>query len=300
MASKDITPIIEGWDAQPDGGVTARIVQDVDGSEQLQLRLDLGVLQMGLVGRPDGTRPGGKESLLALYRERAGAAASPVDFSDDEWSALDAEIMQYYHRRIGMLATASRAQAHNEPEQAAAYYGVAAGDGAHNLAIMDFIRTNADDEEYIAAHEHYRPLVLCHQTLAASQAEALNGNPEAAIDAVLAGIALLEQLEPPAEDEEPVDLEDEDEVDDDDEEEEEEGDEDDDPDYDIESSIRALQRLQRELRRQYKIDHTLRERLDQAVADEDYEQAARLRDELSRRPQAGLPNVGPELESRGS
>ena len=297
MASKDITPIIEGWDAQPDGGVTARIVQDVDGTEQLQLRLDLGVLQMGLVGRPDGMRPGGKESLLALYHERVGAAASPVDFSDEEWSALDAEIMQYYHRRIGMLATASRAQARNEPDQAAAYYGVAAGDGAHNLAIMDFIRANADDEEYIAAHEHYRPLVLCHQTLAASQAEALKGNPEAAIDAVLAGIVQLEQLEQPADDEEPVDLEEEDdEVDD---EEEEEGDEDDEPDYDIGSSIRALQRLQRELRRQYNVDQTLRERLDQAVADEDYEQAARLRDELSRRPQPGPPNVGPESESRG-
>ena len=295
MASKDITPIIEGWEPQPDGGVTARIVQDVDGTEQLQLRLDLGVLQMGLVGRPDGTRPGGKESLLALYRERVGASASLVEFTDDEWGALDAEIMQYYHRRIGMLATASRAQARSQPEQAAAYYSVAAGDGAHNLAIMDFIRANADDEEYIAAHEHYRPLVLCHQTLAASQAEALNGNPEAAIDAVLAGIAQLEQLEPPAEDEEPVDLEEEDEVD----EEEEEGDEDDDPDYDIEGSIRALQRLQRELRRQYNIDQTLRERLDQAVADEDYEEAARLRDELSRRSQPGPPDVGPEPENRG-
>lgn len=293
MASKDITPIIEGWDAQPDGGVTARIVQDVDGTEQLQLRLDLGVLQMGLVGRPDGTRPGGKESLLDVYRERISDSVSPVQFTDDEWSALDAEIMQYYHRRIGMLATASRAQARNQPEQAAAYYSVAAGDGTHNLAIMDFIRTHADDEEYIAAHEHYRPLVLCHQTLAASQAEALNGQPEAAIDAVLAGIARLEQLEPPAEDEEPVDLDEEDEVDD------EEEDEDDESSYDIVGSIRALQRLQRELRRQYDIHQTRRERLDQAVADEDYEEAARLRDELNRRPQPGPPDVEPEPENRG-
>jgi protein-arginine kinase activator protein McsA len=47
--------------------------------------------------------------------------------------------------------------------------------------------------------------------------------------------------------------------------------------------VQQLRKLQESLRQEHHIEATLREQLDQAVASEDYETAARLRDALRRR-----------------
>jgi len=54
--SFDISHILEQWDYQP-GQVAVRRFNGKDGVEKIQLRLDLGVLQMNSEGRPDGKRP---------------------------------------------------------------------------------------------------------------------------------------------------------------------------------------------------------------------------------------------------
>jgi hypothetical protein len=59
------------------GEVSARVVVAADGRDVLQLRVDMGVLQMEATGRPDGTRPGGCETyydyLLSLAFHEGGA-----------------------------------------------------------------------------------------------------------------------------------------------------------------------------------------------------------------------------------
>ena len=74
--SKDITNILAGWDFNPDE-LQVRLVPGDDGRERIQMRVDLGVLQMELAGRPDGQKPHGFESLLEFYeaRERSAVAA---------------------------------------------------------------------------------------------------------------------------------------------------------------------------------------------------------------------------------
>jgi len=47
--------------------------------------------------------------------------------------------------------------------------------------------------------------------------------------------------------------------------------------------VQHLRKIEQSLRDEHGIEATLREQLDQAVANEDYEQAARLRDALRRR-----------------
>src|SRR5690349_24903909 len=64
--SKDITPVLRGWDYEP-GTINVRKVSGIDGSPKLQMRQDLGLLQMELTGRPDGRRPHGYESLLEYF-----------------------------------------------------------------------------------------------------------------------------------------------------------------------------------------------------------------------------------------
>src|SRR5947209_8446986 len=64
--SKDITPVLKGWDYEA-GTINVRKISGEDGSPKLQMRLDLGLLQMELTGRPDGHRPHGCESLLEYF-----------------------------------------------------------------------------------------------------------------------------------------------------------------------------------------------------------------------------------------
>ena len=52
-----------------------------------------------------------------------------------------------------------------------------------------------------------------------------------------------------------------------------------------EALIEQLRVLEREIRKNFAVEKTLREQLDEAVAAEDYERAARLRDQIQ--PRAG-------------
>src|SRR5580704_13263779 len=66
---KDITPVLKGWDYEA-GTINVRKVSGIDGSLKLQMRLDLGLLQMEMTGRPDGVRPHGCESLLDYFEQQ--------------------------------------------------------------------------------------------------------------------------------------------------------------------------------------------------------------------------------------
>ena len=75
-----------------------------------EVRLDLGVLQMEMEGRPDGARPESFESLLDYQKDRlerysrqSGGAEGFV-LSRDECRRLREEAVQYYHRYVGLFA----------------------------------------------------------------------------------------------------------------------------------------------------------------------------------------------------
>ena len=69
MASKDLRPILTGW-PYTNGQITVRKILGRDGSIKIQMRLDLGVLQMNETGRPDGQRPHEVDSLLDYHLAR--------------------------------------------------------------------------------------------------------------------------------------------------------------------------------------------------------------------------------------
>ena len=56
----DIGPILSKWKHKP-GEVAVRCIAGRDGRPKIQMRLDLGLLQMEQDGRPDGRRPHGCE-----------------------------------------------------------------------------------------------------------------------------------------------------------------------------------------------------------------------------------------------
>jgi hypothetical protein len=162
------------------GDVTARKVRASNGRQVLQLRVDMGVLQMEVSGRPDGTRPGGHDTyydyLVALQFEEG------EDFELDERRCLeiDREFVQFFHRRISWLALRE--------------FELAILDANHTLALMDFSSTFAPDPSWAMLHEQYRPFVLFHRTQAQALVELMNDNPRRALKVIEEGLQVLREV----------------------------------------------------------------------------------------------------------
>jgi hypothetical protein len=131
-------------------------------------------------------------------------------------------------------------------------FAPAVADADHTLAFMDFVRDHSPADEYTRAHEQYRGFVLFHRTQAAAAAAVERGKHEQAIDEIRAGLSQIRRLH----------------------------DDEDESDHEI---IQTLERMAQSLREQHGIDSTLREQLERAIAAEEYEAAARLRDALRQR-----------------
>lgn len=79
--SLDLTSILDGWPYEP-GHLNVRLIEGDDGEPRVQIRLDLGILQMRTEGRPDGHQPDGFDTLLEAVEAQmdgqyAAEAANP-------------------------------------------------------------------------------------------------------------------------------------------------------------------------------------------------------------------------------
>jgi len=145
--SKDISNILAGWDFNPDE-LQVRIVPGDDGRDRIQMRVDLGVLQMELAGRPDGQKPHGFESLLEFYEAREkSAAAAGKDFALDERACgrLMREGLQYYHRYLSAFHLQK--------------YDLVSRDTERNLRLFAFVVQHASRQRDKIEFDQYRPYV---------------------------------------------------------------------------------------------------------------------------------------------
>jgi hypothetical protein len=158
---------------------------------------------------------------------------------------IDREFMQFYHRRICWLQLGE--------------YARAVEDADHTLALMDFVKRHSPNEEWTFSHEKYRPLVLFHRTHAAARA-VLDGpsGPEAAIGEINTGLQRIRDFFDA--DERFAEVE-----------------------FEKLEFVEQLMELRETLRTEFKVGKTLNERLNDAIANEHYEEAAKLRDELRQR-----------------
>jgi hypothetical protein len=144
--SRDIARILNGWDFDPER-VSVRIVAGEDGREKIQLRLDLGLLQMEIDGRPDGQRPGGYESWFDYYRheqqahDSAHPDSAPFSLSEADCERLLREGVQYYHRYLSFW--------HLDR------YELCARDTRRNLLLFKFVRDHAKNRAGRSADRHH-------------------------------------------------------------------------------------------------------------------------------------------------
>ena len=159
--SKDITSILAGWEHDPDD-LQVRIVAGDDGRDKIQMRIDLGLMQMELTGHPAGTRTEGRESLLDALEARAeAAAAAHEEFALDSkaCAGLLREGVQYYHRYLAAFHLQR--------------YDLVARDTERNLRLFAFVVRHATRQRDKLQFDQYRPYVtmmraraLAHQALA--------------------------------------------------------------------------------------------------------------------------------------
>lgn len=243
----DISHLLEQWDYQP-GEVAVRKFTTKAGEEKIQLRVDLGLLQMNAVGRPDGKRPFGHESLLQHYQARldhhrrthAGGAEGFVLKADD-CARLQQEAIQYHHRYICLF-------------QLEEYEGVIRDTG-RNLEVFRFVSDHAESDELAWSLQQFCPQLLMMRIRARGMTALRDDKHAEAVGVIEEG---LEEIRAFYRSHSRQDLM------------EQSG--------EIQSIESWLQEVQakRPLSEREKLEHAL----DEAVRQENYEKAARVRDAL--------------------
>ena len=157
--SLDLNDLLRDWPHEP-GQIKVRKILGSDGKEKIQLRIDLGLIQMETHGRPDGQRPHGYESLLTYHqsmaKEKEGATEAYV-LTPEEVAELQQEGIQYYHRYISLF-------------QLSDYAGVIR-DTQRNLELFSFVSQFAEREELAQSLEQFRPYVIMMNTRARASIE---------------------------------------------------------------------------------------------------------------------------------
>ncbi|HUU12347.1 MAG TPA: UvrB/UvrC motif-containing protein [Terriglobia bacterium] len=148
--SLDLRPILEGWDYHP-GKVTVRRIKGIDGKDKIQMRLQLGTLQMETSGRPDGSRPYGCDSLLEYFtsiieKMKADSKDDQFELGEQECADLRDEALQYYYRYLSLFNLED-------------YSGVAR-DTERNLEVFDLVKTYAKTDADKFSLEQHRPYVV--------------------------------------------------------------------------------------------------------------------------------------------
>jgi hypothetical protein len=181
----DISPILDDWNYRPDE-ITVRVITGLDGNRKIQLRLDLGILQMEFDGRPDGRRIHDSNSWFDyhLRRQHEHDAANPdaaaYQLEPEDCQELLREGVQYYHRYLSFWHLG--------------LYELCARDTERNLRLFSFVRGHARDDRARLEFDQWRPYVtMMHARAVATPLVELE-QWEAAVNVLDAGIRGIEQF----------------------------------------------------------------------------------------------------------
>ena len=249
----DISKVLENWDYRL-GRVDARRVKGEGGVDKLQLRIDLGLLQMNAQFRPDGKRPFGHPTLLdhflirlERHREKHGGEDDDFSINPDECAKLQQEAIQYHHRSICNF----------ELED----YEAVERDTEHILELLDFVQDYAVEDEIGQSFQQFRPQTIMMQIRAIGTELIAENNYNAAIDEITDAIEELNQFYTEMGREELVDSS-----------------------MEVHSLSEWLKDVEKEAAEKKPMTQgeKLQHKLNKAVEREDYEAAAKLRDQLTK------------------
>lgn len=167
--------LLKEWPFEAEG-LGVRLVKGDDGRDVIQVRVDLGILQLETSGRPDGMQPEGHDSLLEMLLDKEQETPD-FELDDETCCDIDAEFVQFYHRRMAWL----RLQR----------FDLAVRDAEHTLALMDFCKEHSPYEEWTFQHEQHRGFVLFHLSQASALLAIEKQQPKTAISEIDSGLELI-------------------------------------------------------------------------------------------------------------
>lgn len=248
MSFVDLKEALLDWPYDADK-ISVRKIRGTDGLVKIQQRVELGIIQMFVQGRPDGAQPYGYASLVDYHRSRIAdhekRNGTLVGFSltPEECRALREEASQYYRRYVASFVLED--------------YELVIEDTRHNLELLDLVRDHAHDAEDASRLEVFRPYILMMNARAQAHLALREGETNSALAHVNRGLLAIRKV-----------YEERDEV----------------GAFERSEEARVLRAMRSKLTGELPSNSRswLRERLRRAIQDEQYEEAARLRDELER------------------
>jgi len=160
--------------------ISVRKILGTDGSIRIQMRVELGVLQMEAQGCPDGSRPHGCETHLNFHLqrlerhvERNGTSRGFV-LTSQQCHDLRAEASLFYRRYVALFVLEE--------------YEDVIRDTNHTLTIFDLCRDSGQEEEDRTCLETFRPYVLMMNARARSLQAEREGDYSSALAHVNRGI----------------------------------------------------------------------------------------------------------------
>jgi hypothetical protein len=241
----DISSLLDGWAFDPEANV--RKIEGADGISKIQVRVDQGafqgILQLNLDGRPDGKRPYDTDYVLQHYEAQQGLQGSGDDFrlDVDACRELFDESARIYGRYVFLL-------------QIKEYERVVA-DTERNMRLFEFVHRYAEQSEDRNKLQRWWPYILrIHAT-----ARAMLASNEDDFDQALRILAETRQQIESLSDVEVEEFF-----------------------TERERSLEALDELVGELTDQRPLSkrEQLEQDLEEAIANEEFERAAQLRDRL--------------------
>ncbi len=241
---RDLRSILDGWEFEP-GKISVRKIIGRDGRERIQTRIDLGVLQLECDGRPDGRQPRGCSSYLDYFEEQLRRHVELC--GDDQDFVLSPEDCRELRHEAYLYY-----QRYLSLFVLEEFQGVEA-DTARNLRLIDLCERYAAAEADRLALRRQRGYVLMMHTRAKAYRATETQAYGTALRIVDDGLANIEAM---AEN---------------------------DTEESYEGELRTLRALRHEILQKMPEDlpEKLRSELELALACEDYELAARLRDRLA-------------------
>jgi hypothetical protein len=174
--SDNIQHILDSWPFDPDDDLAARIITGEDGTEKLQMRVDLGVMQMELDGNPSNESPDGYETWFDYYEfQSRDVGEHGVDdyftLSEEDCELLRREAIHFYYRYLCLMKLDM--------------YPRVIRDTDRNLRLFVFIKRHAAREIDRWSLDQYRPYVIMMNTRAKASL-AIKTQPESGIEDALA------------------------------------------------------------------------------------------------------------------
>lgn len=254
--SHDIRHILDNWDYDP--SKSYRKIMGDNGQEKVQIRVDntafQGVLQMELDGRPDGRQPYGYDFALDYYSqslqrfERAHGTQRGFSLDEESCEELFDESLRIYNRYVFLLQLQD--------------YSRVVRDTKRNMEMFRFINTYAHREQDRNKLEQWWPYIIrINATARALLVTEENQDFDTALRIVNSAVERIVALgEVDAGEFE----------------------------SERERSLTALEEIKKSIREHKPLTavEKLQSRLDEAVRNERYEDAALLRDELNNNVQS--------------